>query len=84
MLTSFSEGRLQETVSNLGEFLSVCYDLGLISNLIYGHFKMLKRQEDSALLFSLSVSRSLLEMSCRVIEISRRMHNPRILVKGNG
>jgi hypothetical protein len=42
-------------IPDQGEFLSVHYDLRLVSNLIYGRFKVPKRREACVHLFPLSV-----------------------------
>ena len=83
MLTSLLEGGLQEMVPDQGEFLSVHYDIRLVSNLVYGQFKVPERQEGFALLFSLSVRFFVGKWLQAVVGTSRRIHTPKVLVKGN-
>ena len=69
-------------IPDQGEFLSVHYDLRLVYNLFYGRFKVAKRREGSTLSFSLSV-RFFVGKWLQAVVTSRRIHTPRVLVKGN-
>jgi hypothetical protein len=55
VLTSLLEGGLQEMIPDQGEFLSVHYDLRLVSHLFYRRFKVPKRREARVCSFLLSV-----------------------------